>query len=68
MNLILVRARAGVRVPMAGLSRRYIDGGDIVPVEDGPYYRKQIADGDLELVDPSVSAPTEPTSEPESPS
>lgn len=56
---ILVRARPGVRVPMAGMARRHIEGDDIVPVEDCHYYRKQIEDGDLILVDPATATLTE---------
>lgn len=49
----LVRAaRAEVRVPMEGAPRRYITHNAPVSVTLSPYYRRQIKDGDLVVVEP----------------
>ena len=51
-KFITVRAtREGVRVPREGQPRTYIDRRPRRIVL-GPYYRKQIKDGDLEVVEP----------------
>lgn len=38
-------------VPMEGQPRRYIGAQEAVSVEDSAYYRRQIADGDLLVLD-----------------
>ena len=52
MSKILVKAAPGVEVPMEGAPRRYITSREPVQVEDSAYYRRRIADGDLELAAP----------------
>lgn len=48
--LITVRAREGVEVPLEHNPRARI-GGIVLCVEDTPYYRRRIQDGDLLLAD-----------------
>lgn len=43
---MLVKAAPGVKVPMEGMPRRYIEQTP-VEVPDTPYYRRRITDGDL---------------------
>ena len=45
--LLFVKARAGVKVPKEGNPRRYIVEGTPIEVPSTPYYRRQLADGDL---------------------
>lgn len=56
MSKILVKAAPGVEVPMEGAPRRYITGRESVQVEDSAYYRRRIADGDLELAAPKSAS------------
>ena len=51
MNTIRVIARPGIRVPMEGMPRRYITAEESVLVPATPYYIRQIADGDLVIVE-----------------
>jgi len=53
---VQVRAREGVRVPMAGQPRRYIVADRPVVVTLNSYYRRQIRDGDLIVVGPAPTA------------
>ena len=50
MMTITVYARKGIRVPMAGNPHRYIDQEPVI-VADNHYYQRQIADGDLLVVE-----------------
>ena len=54
MNTITVKATKGLSVPMADNARKYITDKPTT-VEDGPYYRRRIAEGDLEVVQPATS-------------
>lgn len=58
MAFILVQARPGLAVPMERDPRRSI-GSEPVRVEESPYYRRRLAEGDLLLVDvaPRADAP-----------
>lgn len=47
MACIEVQARPGLVVPMERDPRRHIGSGGPVRVEDSPYYRRRLADGDL---------------------
>lgn len=49
MAKICVKAAPGVEVPLEGAPRRYITDKAAVHVDDSAYYRRRIADGDLEL-------------------
>ncbi|HND33287.1 MAG TPA: DUF2635 domain-containing protein [Myxococcota bacterium] len=50
--MILVRASAGLRVPMEGAPRRYITDQQSVSVpKTSRYYQRCIADGDLQIVE-----------------
>jgi len=42
-----VKAAPGVRVPMDGAPRKYITEKEEVVVEETPYYRLRLRDGDL---------------------
>ncbi|MBA4709572.1 hypothetical protein [Aquitalea aquatica] len=53
-----VIANNGLLVPMEGQPRRYIGDGEAVTVEDSAYYRRQIADGDLSVLDEAVAEAT----------
>ena len=57
-KLIYVRARAGLRVPREGAPRRHITATRAVRVAASAYYRRQIRDGDLVVVDPSTDTDT----------
>lgn len=50
-EIITVRAREGVSVPMEHDPRRKI-GMAAVRVENSPYYRRRVKDGDLLVVTP----------------
>lgn len=52
---MLVKAAPGVKVPMEGMPRRYIEQTP-VEVPDTPYYRRRITDGDLVVVPASRAA------------
>lgn len=45
-----VIAAAGLAVPREDNPRRYITDAEALEVPDTPYYRRQIADGDLLIV------------------
>lgn len=49
---VWVKAREGVRVPCEGAPRSHISG-EPVAIILSPYYRRQIADGDLVMLEPS---------------
>lgn len=51
MNNINVKAAAGVRVPREDNARRYITDQDAITVPLSAYYQRQIAAGDLVVVD-----------------
>lgn len=51
----LVRARPGVRVPREGAPRQYITEDQARPVPLTAYYRRQLQDGDLVIVQPEAS-------------
>lgn len=55
MKLIPVRARLGLRVPREGAARRYITDHKTVTVVSSAYYRRQIRDGDLVVVQPTAA-------------
>ncbi|WP_175948564.1 hypothetical protein [Burkholderia pyrrocinia] len=42
-----VKAAPGVRVPMDGAPRKYIEGDKAVDVDETPYYLLRVKDGDL---------------------
>lgn len=44
---IIVKARAGVLVPIEDNPHRYVTDECAVTVPDSAYYRRRIADGDL---------------------
>ena len=46
---MLVKAAPGVKVPMEGMPRRYIEQTP-VEVRDTPYYRRRITDGELPIL------------------
>ena len=51
MKTVTVRAAFADRpVPMEGVRRRFITADQPVTVGATPYYRKQIADGDLVVI------------------
>lgn len=56
---MLVKAAPGVKVPVEGMPRRYIEQTP-VEVPDTPYYRRRITDGDL-MVAPASRAATKAT-------
>lgn len=47
---ITVQARPGVNVPQEHHPRRHITSEAPVQVEDSPYYRRRMADGDLVMI------------------
>lgn len=53
---LTVRAREGIKVPMEGAPRRYIQA-DPVTVPASPYYRRQIRHGDLIEVQAAAPLP-----------
>lgn len=60
VTTIQVRAREGIRFPMEGAPRRYIEATP-VEVASSTYYRRAIADGDLLAVALAVAAPATST-------
>lgn len=50
MNEISIKAVAGVRVPREDNPRRYITADEAVTVPDSAYYQRQIAAGDLLVI------------------
>ncbi|MCF7963974.1 MAG: DUF2635 domain-containing protein [Methylobacter tundripaludum] len=52
--MIHVKAAPGVRVPIEGKPKSYIEA-DVVEVEETAYYTRRIADGDLLVVKPVPS-------------
>lgn len=57
---MLVKAAAGVLVPMEDHPRRYIDDTP-ADVPDTAYYRRRMADGDLIAVSDDTASPKEAT-------
>lgn len=55
-----VQARKGIRVPIEGAPRRYITDDQPRTVTLSAYYRRQIKDGDLVVV--QAAKPTKKTS------
>lgn len=51
MNLIRVKATAGVAVPMEDKPRTHITDAADVQVVDSTYYQRRITDGDLILIE-----------------
>jgi len=58
MNEISIKAVAGVRVPREDNPRRYITADETVTVPDSAYYQRQIAAGDLLIVEGEANAAT----------
>ncbi|MEG2173617.1 MAG: DUF2635 domain-containing protein [Desulfovibrionaceae bacterium] len=50
MSTITIIATQGLRVPMADNPRRYITDSVPVTVENTAYYRRRVADGDVQVV------------------
>jgi hypothetical protein len=57
---IKVKAAPGVRVPMQGAARRYIDDSAEVSVTRTAYYIRRIKDGDLVQTDLPAAAKAAP--------
>jgi len=53
-ELVMVRAREGLRVPRENAPRRHITSAAAVRVRISPYYRRILRDGDLEVVKPTA--------------
>jgi hypothetical protein len=49
MATIQVKAAAGIKIAKENEPRNHIPDDDFILVEDSHYYRKAIADGDIEL-------------------
>lgn len=56
MNEISIKAVAGVRVPREDNPRRYITANEAVTVPDSAYYQRQIAAGDLLIIEGEANA------------
>lgn len=56
MNEISIKAVAGVRVPREDNPRRYITADEAVTVPDSAYYQRQIAAGDLLIIEGEANA------------
>lgn len=50
-KILLVKARSGVRVPREGQPRQYITDAEPARVASSTYYRRQLRDGSLVIVD-----------------
>ncbi|WP_140918180.1 DUF2635 domain-containing protein [Limnobaculum xujianqingii] len=56
MTTLLVKARAGLKIPLEHNPKKYITT-EPVPVESSAYYRRALKDGDLVLCQPESTKP-----------
>ena len=55
---MIVKAASGLKCPMEGQPRKYIDDAEAVEVPDSVYYRRLVNDGSLVRSTDNMSAST----------